>query len=75
MRDASKNGAHIPCKPDCTGRSPECHGACQAYKEYRARMDEIRAERLKAAEADQSTTRERAIRRNLKNQMQGRRTT
>lgn len=42
-------GTEIPCTQDCPDRSPECHGQCQAYKEYRARMDQRREVRRQQA--------------------------
>lgn len=72
MRFPYGGNAGVPCTPDCPERSAECHGACQAYRQYRARLDEQCAQRRQKAEIGGSVTRERAYRRNLKNQMQGR---
>ena len=29
-----------PCPPNCENRKPACQGECEAYKEYRAALDE-----------------------------------
>ncbi len=36
-----------PCK-DCMDRHTLCHGSCQRYIDYKARLDNIRAARFKA---------------------------
>lgn len=36
--------AKTPCK-DCENRHAECHPECEAYKEFKARMDAIRDKR------------------------------
>lgn len=40
----------IPCKRDCPDRSAECHGSCEKYREFKAKMDEARARRFADAE-------------------------
>ena len=40
------NRLHSPCK-DCTDRAVGCHGKCDKYKDYRVKVDELYAMRVK----------------------------
>lgn len=63
IKYAHTSGTGITCTQDCPDRSPECHGQCQAYKEYRARIDERREVRKQqAADTYYSARRETARR-------------
>jgi len=57
-----------PCVPGCVRRSPECHGKCELYRQYRAERDEaIRRKREEKAIEDtllKPRIRARASRRN-----------
>lgn len=42
----------IPCKPDCPDRSPTCHGTCERYAAFAAKVEAERAERQRQADID-----------------------
>ena len=53
------------CKPDCPGRSWDCHGKCEKYKTYRAACDAEMEDRFqkKEFERDVNTAALKAVKR------------
>lgn len=42
----------IPCTQHCSGRTPGCHGSCEAYLAFRSRRDAENRAKLLRSSAD-----------------------
>ena len=48
-----------PCPPNCPNRKSACQGSCEAYKEYRAKLDEDKRIICEAKERERVWTKAR----------------
>ena len=49
-----------PCPPNCPNRKSACQGSCEAYKEYRAKLDEDKRIIQEAKEKERNWTQAKA---------------